>query len=128
MTELPIRFNFKHDKDMIGLALIHPILLFVFADLNLYCMERGLPLVVTRMIDEKIDGVSVSDTHEEGRAIDVSIKGWSTDEIDEVIYRFNNKYNEAYGAYSYSDGKPRLIVDPRHGTAPHLHLQIRRFR
>jgi len=127
-VDLPIRFNFKHDKDMIGLALIHPVLLFVFADLNLYCMERSLPLVITRIIDEKIDGVSVSDTHEEGRALDISIRGWATDEVDEVVYRFNKKYSEAYGAYSYSDGKARLIVDPRHGTFPHLHLQIRRFK
>jgi len=128
MSDLPTRFSLKYDKDMLGLTLIHPVLLFVFADLNLYCMERSLPLVITRIIDERIDGVSVSDTHEEGRAIDVSLIGWTTDDIDEVIYRFNAKYAEAYGAYSYSDSKPRLIVDPRHGTAPHLHIQIRKFR
>jgi len=118
--------SFKHNKDMSLLYLIHPVLFFIVADMNMWAYKHGLPFKVTRTIDEKIEGVSVSSTHEEGRAIDVSITGWSTDTIDDFMYYFNGKYSEKYGAFSYSDGKPRLIPPIDHGTAPHFHVQIRR--
>ena len=128
MKDLTPSFKFKYDKDMAGMTLIHPILLMVFADFNLWAYERDLPVKVTRIIDERIEGISVSDTHSEGRAIDVSVVGWSTDEIDDAIFYFNKLYADLYGAYSYSDGHPRIVVPPNHGTAPHLHFQIRRFK
>lgn len=106
------------------MMLIHPVLLIVFADFNYWAHQRGLPVQVTRVIDEKIEGVSVSTTHEEGRAIDVSLRGWTTDDIDDCVAHFNNKYYDV-AAISYSDGIPRLIPPVNHGLAPHFHLQIR---
>ena len=130
MRELAQRPTFKYDKDMELLTFVHPILFYIIADMNLWAYENGLPFEITRTVDEKIPGVSVSTTHQEGRAIDVSVRGWGVDIIDECIFHFNNKYSEQYGAFSYSDGKPRLIPPPDHAGANnlHLHIQIRRFR
>ena len=46
-------------------------------------------------------------------------------QIKDFTKHFNKKYNEAFGALSYSDGKARLIVD-HVGTARHLHVQVRK--
>jgi hypothetical protein len=120
------KFNVKDDKEMFDLLLIHPVLLFLFSDVNLYCYEERLPLVITRVVDERIPGVSVSDTHGEGRAIDISVNGWSDYDISKFVKKFNKKYSKKYGAFSYSDGKPRFAVY-HDGTAMHIHLQIRRI-
>lgn len=126
--KLASRPSFKYDRDMTLMYLIHPILFYIVADMNLWAYENGLPFQITRSVDRKITDVSTSTTHNEGRAVDISIQGWDTDMIDEFIFQFNSKYSEQYGAFSRSDGKPRLIPPIDHGTAPHFHVQIRRFR
>ena len=119
--------SFTCRDDMIELVLIHPVLLYIFADINLYASENNYPTIeITRVVDEKIEGVSVSTTHEEGRAIDISVKGFTRQQIDHLVELFNNKYAEDYGAISYSDGKPRLMVFHK-GTGWHIHIQIRRL-
>ena len=128
MTNLTLSFTFRDDEDMIDLMLIHPILLWIFADINMWAYERALPVVITRVVDERIEGVSKTDIHKDGRAIDISLRGWQEPDIKEVVYIFNAKYSEMYGAFSLSDNQPRLIPDVDHGTAPHLHIQIRRFQ
>jgi len=90
-----------------------------------WAKKRRIPFVITRAIDEKIEGISISDTHKEGRAVDVSIKSWSADEIDEFIHDSNLEFSEKIGAVSLSDGKKRFCVF-HVGTAAHMHLQIRR--
>lgn len=119
-------FRFKEEKDMIQLSIIHPILLFIFADFNFYCYERDLPVVITRAVAHEIDGVSTSKTHSEGRAIDLSVKGWSPDDIHRMIYYFNAKYKDM-AAISSSDGIPRLFIYHNVNLGHHLHFQVKRF-
>ena len=119
-------FRFKQENEMLELALIHPILLFVFSDFNFYCYERNLPVVVTRAVDHNIDGISVSNTHPEGRALDISVKGWLYSDILDAVKYFNRKY-ETFAAISASDGKSRLLVYHDVGLGAHLHMQIRKF-
>ena len=87
--------------------------------------KRKLPFVITRAIDERIPNVSVSDTHIEGRAVDISVKGWTTDLIDDFIADANKEFAEKIGAYSLTDGKPRFVIF-HVGVGPHFHAQIRR--
>lgn len=87
--------------------------------------KRKLPFVITRAIDEMIPGVSVSRTHEEGRAVDISVKGWTADSIDDFIHDSNKEFADKIGAISATDGKARFCVF-HVGTGAHHHLQVRR--
>lgn len=126
MTGLAQNIKFKYNKDMLGLFLLKPILFFIIADMSLWAYKRKLPFVITRTIDEKIDGVSKFDQHAEGRACDVSVKQWDIDSIDAFIHHFNNMYRE-YAAMSSRDGVARLIPPINHAGNEnlHFHIQIR---
>lgn len=118
------RYKCKHEGDMFGLALIHPMLLFIFADLSLYCNELDIPVVITRVIGEKIPDISTSDTHSEGRAIDISVRNWAEEDIKAVEKYINDKYAEDYG--TSRTGKNPIVFLDHVGTARHIHLQVRR--
>jgi len=117
-------FTVKKDEEFTELAQLHPILFLILAHMNLWCHNRGTPFVITRMIDEKIEGVSISDTHKEGRAFDLSVRNWSDQDIQEFTNTFNNKYGTSVGAFGLRTGLPSVVVY-HVGTAPHLHIQIR---
>jgi len=125
MSDLPKHYTFKYPEDMGDLLLIKPVLLYVFSMINIYCLSKGLPLQVTRVIGEKIPNVSISTSHAEGRAMDLSVKGWSLGEVDSFVDYFNEKFSWKYGAVSFSDGKARLIVY-HFGTEKHIHVQCRK--
>jgi len=125
MTDLTPYVKFKYREDVLGIFLVKPILFFIFADISLWAYKRGLPVVVTKTVGPKIAGVSVSDTHAEFRAIDLSVRGWGNQDIEELVLFINLKYSEEFGAYSYSDGEPRLAVY-HSGTDWHIHFQCRR--
>ena len=87
--------------------------------------ERSLPFIITRAIDEKIAGVSKTNIHADGRAVDVSVKGWTTEDIDDFIHDSNAEFSEKIGAISATDGIARFCVF-HVGTAAHIHLQVRK--
>lgn len=77
-----------------------------------YCYKRNLPLLFSSIIREGILGVSVSKTHIEGRAFDISVKGWTEKDILDLVLWMNETFN--IGATSISDGKEReVIYEPR---------------
>ena len=112
-------FKFKHEADRIYLNKISPILLMIFSDLNIYCQKRKLPLVITRIVGDRIPGISKTDTHSEGRAIDISVKMWLESEIKDA-----EKYIK--GKYVAKKGKHNKVFVFHNGTAWHIHLQVRR--
>ncbi len=65
----------------------------------------------------------VSDSHQEGRAFDVSTRGWNDWGIQEFMSSFESKY-KALGAIGHKDGKPVLIVRHDTGRGDHFHIQI----
>jgi uncharacterized protein YcbK (DUF882 family) len=119
------KFSCKHKKDYELLSRVEPTLLKVFADIVSYCYQKRIPVQITQAIAEPIQGVSKSTTHREGRAIDISVRGWDVDEIDDVVKEFNDKYGAVYGTAPTAQDKPRVMVY-HHGTAWHIHVQIRR--
>jgi hypothetical protein len=90
-----------------------------------WCAIRKLPVIITSIIRPRIPGVSKSDTHAQGRAVDISVKGWSVDQCLEFQDYMNHNFGEQYGAISLTDGKPRACVY-HGGTALHHHLQVKR--
>ena len=89
-----------------------------------WCDTRKVPFVITRCIDEMIPGVSKTNIHADGRAVDVSVKGWSADDIDDFVYDSNKQFG-SIGAISATDGVSRFCVF-HVGTGPHFHLQVRK--
>lgn len=115
-------FVLKSNVDVEDLTRIHPNLLLLFAHINKYAYDNNLPVTVT-----SITGAAFgrrTRTHKEGRAIDVSLRGWPEEFIEDIELTFNKLFkNEA--AISASDLKPRAIVVHDAGTGNHIHAQVR---
>lgn len=122
---------FKDNNEAHLIGLLNPWLLLVVADMSLWCEVHKMPFVITRGVDAEIPTVSTSDTHSTGRAVDVSVRGWTTDLIDEFSMDFNKKY-EWIGAISEKTGKPLLVYPHKAKTKDnkegelHFHIQVRR--
>jgi len=94
-----------------------------------YCSKRGLPLLFTSIIREGIKGVSISKTHIEGRAFDISVKDWSQKDILDLVLWINQSFS--IGAVSLSNGQENEVVyEPREywpngdmKKEAHLHFQ-----
>lgn len=88
--------------------------------------KRKLPFIITRAIDEMIPGVSKTNIHADGRAVDLSVKGWTADGIDDFIHDSNKEFADKIGAISTTDGVARFCVCHNAGAGWHMHLQVRR--
>jgi hypothetical protein len=103
-------------------------------DFARFCNASGYELVITDALSSAADDARlgrVSNSHQEGRAVDFRIKTWPEEFIVRAIAWLERVYGHK-GAISKSDGKRRLVV--RHnvrmedGTllGDHCHLQISR--
>jgi hypothetical protein len=119
---IPQLWTFKEGCDPNEFTYLHPILLHIFFDLVSWAIHKKLPIVVTRMVDGMIPGISISDTHGQGRAIDFSIIGWTTNDMDACQEYINDKYAEDFGAIGITDGIKKCLKF-HDGTALHGHVQ-----
>lgn len=117
--------EFKHQKDEKLFFNIKPLLLMMFLDGADYCNQHGYDVIVTRTVDEKIQGVSVSETHAEGRAIDQRSRNMPEWFVVDLVNYINKKYAEKYG--TGPAGKPPKVLIYHKGTSYHLHWQIKRL-
>lgn len=120
---LPQYIKLSDNLDPMEFTFLSPVLLLIFADFNLWSQQRGLPVRLTNIINERIDNVSVSDTHSQGRALDVSVIGWTKEEIKEAVESFNKKY-KSYG--TSADGKNPMVFVYHYVTGWHFHIQIKK--
>lgn len=106
--------------------------LLVLADYVLAHTETyNLPMVITSIIRPKIKGVSKTDIHAKGRAFDLSVRGWSKEDIAFLVDNINEKFT--IGAISLTDGQEREAVyeGPEFDKSgnqikwPHFHFQVR---
>ena len=94
-----------------------------------FCEKNGLECTVTS-VKEHVEG-RTSSTHEQGRAFDASVEGFSDSDILRCI-GYMNKHVGKFGAYSSSDYKQRVIIHhevfDKYGVSmgPHFHLQVHR--
>lgn len=117
-------YTFKDNKDSMGLSQLLLPLQAILSQMVFYAAIHHLPWKYTRIIGERIPNVSVSDTHGQGRAADVSTRFWTDNEIEAFEDYFNSLYGEKYG--TSMDGKDNKIVVYHKGTGYHFHIQIRR--
>lgn len=116
--------KFISQDDIKELEQVSPWLLVILADVIMWALPRKLPIVVTSLMRELNDGISESHTHQEGRAFDLSVKGWQKENIDELAKYICLKY-EAIGAISSKDGISRACIYHNNGNGWHFHIQVR---
>jgi len=119
--------KFKYEKDITRSWLMHPRCLLILTSMYVYCQNKQLPFVVTATVTTEEEDKKIgrkSDTHRTGRAFDISVQGWQPMDVDLFIMKFTSEFG-GYGAVNES-GKPVLIPDVNHGTAPHIHVQLHR--
>lgn len=117
---------FKHKKDHTRFLYLHPAILVILFDAQNWALENNLPFLVTETVttkseDDKLSRVSSS--HRQGRAFDLSTRGWSTEDINKFRTHFSRKYAD-YAALSRSSGQPNLVIYHDSGWGSHFHLQI----
>ena len=120
------RFELKHDCNIEDLRMISPKLMMMLSTLLSFADSRKLPVVITSIISDRINVIAKSTTHEDGRALDISVVGWSQKDIKDIkdLILFRHK---DISAISASDGKHRPIVYHNYrNQGDHLHLQCRR--
>jgi hypothetical protein len=116
--------KFADDVDPRDLELIEPALLILINAANLYCYRFNLPFQITSIQSDRENIKSVSKTHEQGRAIDISVKGWTDTHVHRFVYLLNQDYADI-AAISYSDNQPKAAVYHDAGYGSHIHLQVR---
>jgi hypothetical protein len=104
---------------------LHPLTLMILADAVHWARVRGLPASITETVTTAAEDKAlnrVSDSHAEGRAFDMSTRGWD----EESIAKFTEEFSKRYGAIAAfgKSGNPALIVRHDSGRGDHFHIQI----
>ena len=119
-------FEIKKDVELKDLTDMQPALMILFTATIIYCKEYKLPCKITSIKTDRKNVRSKSTTHEEGRAFDLSVTGWTEMHIHRFTYLMNSDYREI-GAISASDRNSRSAVYHDYdGQGDHIHLQVRR--
>lgn len=116
-------FDIKKGNCASDLQMLTPKMVIVLGHFLVFAKGRNLPIVITNVKHKFKE--SVSNTHPEGRAVDISVKKWSlSDRRDCEIYL--NSHALQYGAISKRTGHHRVIYPHDVGLGPHFHLQVSR--
>lgn len=113
--------NVKKEVNFLDLKRVHhnlwPIIAFVIA----YAKHFKLPMTITSIMDAASGRQSL--THETGRAVDLSVKGWTELHILSLQNKINKKFKHI--AAISKDGTPRACVYHKvEGSAFHFHIQV----
>lgn len=119
-------YTFKSSNDIELFVKTRLELQMIFIDLAMFCEKKNFPRPTITSTIRPMLLRSVSKTHEEGRAIDIRSKVYTTDEIDEMLLYINEKYAKDYG--TAPEGKPpRCLIFESIGADSHFHLQVRNW-
>jgi len=115
------QFDLKEGIPSMDLTYLTPDALIVLAFVTRFCKKHSLPLVVTNILQKF--KVSTSNTHPEGRAIDVSVRGWYISDINKCIAYITEMCGHL-GAISAKTNKPRVAYYHNAGLGAHIHFQV----
>lgn len=116
---------FKTKKAHIRSVYMHPVISLIMIDMYWFCLSKNMPFVVTDTVSTAAEDSAINrrhTTHREGRAFDISVKGWGKKFRREFCAIYDQKYKD-YAAISSSNLQPKLCVD-HVGTGPHIHVQV----
>lgn len=113
--------SFKPEVIKEDLFILSPATLQIFSELCMFAKKNLLPVKITSIISDVVQN-RVSSSHKEGRAIDISSRGWTSFQALELQDHLNFKFQHL-GATSFSDGKVRACVWHDAGFGSHFHIQ-----
>lgn len=119
------RFSEYFKTDSHRIIECHPIIVYIASGLVIWGESSGVPILFTSSVTSVFEDSQlkrVSSTHRDGRAVDVSTRGWTKKQIDEAIKFLNDGYG--HFAAAGPNGEKRLVVYHDSGTGFHLHIQI----
>ena len=116
-------FALKDGLDYTDLYFLDPTILEMLAYTASYAHKYSLPCIITSM-KENAPGRKTS-THKDGRAIDISVKGWNDYHIHSFIFKFQEKF-KGRGAYNKSGENRPIVYHKVEGSALHFHMQCKR--
>lgn len=109
--------------------MLHPALIFIISDLNLYAKEKfNIDLVITQTVstveqDRKLNRVSAA--HRSFAAADIRTKDLDPFVVQDLIQYINSK--EEYKKYRYlSKSGIKRLAYYHVGSAEHLHIALHR--
>jgi hypothetical protein len=117
---------FKNETIRDRFFALHPVCGMILMDLLVWLWSRRVYGVCTETVSTMLEDEAlkrVSSSHREGRAFDISTRGWPDGLALEAIEYLVSKHGHL-GAISRGSGKPTLVVHHDAGTGPHLHVQI----
>jgi len=125
--------NFKTQSDEVDMFFIKPTLLMILAYTSQFCLEENLDCIVTDMISSKADDIRKgikrkSTTHADSRAFDLSVMGWSKEQLKKYENNINMRFDKV-GALVYDKYQnllSRPVVFHNSGYGDHFHLQVRK--
>lgn len=142
VREFLMRCDHKEGVNRLDWMRVHDSLPQIALTCFQICKKRNIPFLVTSIIRPRIEGVSATDIHADGRAFDLSVRGFTTDDLDELLVEVNKMHAKASGAVSKHDGVPRALIyehkehegpktqidifEKINQAVPHLHGQCRR--
>lgn len=112
--------QFKDDVDPEDLKKMSYGILIILLEFAIWCKKHSIPCVISSLMGDAPG--RVSRTHADGRAFDASIRGMTTDHIDDILIEFNRKYAATHGT-DPTGKNPRVVIC--HGKVQHLHFQVR---
>ena len=120
---------FKPEVIPSDICKIDPYLRVVLSYFEAYCVQfeinHGI-VKVTSIMSDIVEG-RISDTHKEGRAVDVSLDGISEFHRNKINHFLNSRFAQDWGTRPVdSDKKLRVCVIHDSGRGIHCHLQVRR--
>lgn len=120
------RFELQDDCTMEDFKMLHPKLLIMLGTVLSFADKRDLPVKVTSIISDRVNVIEKTKTHKEGRAIDISVKGWKENDIKD-LQKLMLLLHKDISAISARTKKPRPVVFHNYkNQGDHLHIQCRR--
>jgi hypothetical protein len=119
------RSFFKTESSFKRQKYLHKQCIEIMHDIILFCERREIKLVFTSTVSTAKEDIKLkrkSLTHRQGRAFDVSLKGWKELDIKKCTDLFSVRYGSI--AATKADGNTSLIVRHDAGSGDHLHFQI----
>lgn len=114
---MPIK---NDDINMDDFLYLHPSMIFAWSKVIEYCNHKRLRLCITSIFSDRKGAIN-RPPHSDFRAIDISIIGWSTQEIEDFAKFFNELFRDI-GAISRSTMTPLFAFV----ESDHIHLQIKK--
>jgi hypothetical protein len=108
------------DVSVEDMLIMKPSLIIVWGFLSKFCLDNNLPCRITNIKTKFPE--SISDTHPQGRAIDVSVKDWSILHVQDCLEYLRRNVGHLGAIVGRGDRKVALHHDI--GRGAHLHIQV----